>query len=76
MVAVSEAPAGAGLVVFGVWVAKKPRAWANFGEQLDAIGSTRDANEVTAAEWNVQLTKYSGVAFALVGALVVALAMN
>lgn len=75
MVAVGDALGGLVLALLGVWLAANPRAWANFGEQMDAVGSTRDGTEVEAADWNVSLTKYTGVAFALAGSVAVVLAI-
>lgn len=68
--------AGVSLLLFGAWSAAKPRAWANFGEQLDAIGSRREGTEVEAAEWNVQLTRYSGYVFVLLGLFVAVFAVR
>ena len=75
MVDVPSFLAGASLALLGAWFVAKPRAWANFGEQLDAIGSAREGTAVEAAAWNVSLTRYGGYAFALLGVLVAAFAV-
>ncbi|MFC6954445.1 MULTISPECIES: hypothetical protein [Halorubellus] len=58
---------GVCLFLYGAWLVAKPRAWANFSEQLDAIGSDRDGTDVEATESHVTANRYGGYAFALVG---------
>lgn len=49
------------LLVFGLPGAIWPYRIARFGEQIDAIGSTREESEVEPADWNVMLTRIAGV---------------
>jgi hypothetical protein len=55
------------LVVGGAVVFRYARPLTRFSEQIDAIGSTTDPEDVEPAGWNVFLTKATAVFFALLG---------
>ncbi|MXR53085.1 hypothetical protein GRX03_15920 [Halovenus sp. WSH3] len=62
------------IVVGGIDVAYA-RPLARFGEQIDAIGSTRSWSEVEPAEWKVWLTKVGGGVAIFVGVVLVLVAV-
>lgn len=59
--------AGVGLLVFALPGVAAPYAVTRFGEQLDAIGSTRSWGDIEPAGWNVWVTRAVGTVL-LVGA--------
>lgn len=60
---------GLGILLTGVVFARHARLVADLSEMLDAVGSTNRAATTRAADWNVTLTRYGGVAAAVAGLL-------
>lgn len=76
MAVVTHLLVGFFFLTVGLYGGVRPYKMAKFGEQIDAIGSTRSSYSVEPTDWNVSLTQVVSILTAACGIAIISLGIS